>query len=197
MVKSRGKVGKAWSVALLHCLTENSTTWWCCNATHLLSTWNYTAYFVFILKYPLLHYIHFLPLTPVGVNLANAHLISSPCNELTLSSASLICQSPSIYSGLKVVMFIIFIAILIASYYSPAPPLFAVIQNLLTTAASHWTATGTLIILQTQLFYLPPSPFMGSTGVNEDVFLITMRQRKLPHSVRIGLHACSTYGSTS
>lgn len=36
---------------------------------------------------------------------------------------------------------------------------------------------------------------MGSTGAIEDVFLIKMRQRKRRHSVHIGLHACSTYGS--
>lgn len=89
-------------------------------------------------------------------------------------------------------MFIIFIAILIASCSSPSSAAFY--SN--SKPADNSGATGTLIILQSRLFYLPPSPFMGSTGANEDVFLIKMRQRKRRHSLHIGLQVCSPYGSS-
>lgn len=88
-------------------------------------------------------------------------------------------------------MFIIFIAILIALCSSPALLLFC--SN--SKPADNSGTTSALIMLQSRLFYLLPSPFMGSTGAIEDVFLIKMRQRKRRHSVHIGLHACSTYGS--
>lgn len=112
-------------------------------------------YFVFILKYPLLLEIHLLPLISLGVNLINAHLTSSPVMNSCWAQALLSANHlPSILPKLfwKAVMFIIFIAILIASCYSPAPLPFSVIPNLLTTAARHWTATGTLIILQSRPF---------------------------------------------
>lgn len=61
-------------------------------------------------------------------------------------------------------------------YYPPAPLLFTVIQNLLTAAASYRAASRMLIISLSRAFYLPPSPFMGSMGTNEDVLLIRKRR---------------------
>lgn len=63
-----------------------------------------------------------------------------------------------------------------SSHYSPVPLLFTVIQNLLTAAAGCQAATSILIISQSGVFYLPPSPLMVSMGANGDVFLIKMRQ---------------------
>lgn len=63
-----------------------------------------------------------------------------------------------------------------SSHYSPVPLLFTVIQNLLTAAAGCQASTGVLIISQSGVFYLPPSPLAASVGANGDVFLIKMRQ---------------------
>lgn len=52
------------------------------------------------------------------------------------------------------------------------------IQNLLTAAAAWQAATGVLIISQSGVFYLPPSPLMVSMGANGNVFLIKMRPRR-------------------
>lgn len=159
-----------------------------------MPTQNDTGWFVFVLKQPELQETHLLPLTCVCV--PPAQPIPSPvrtsCLAGTLLSANHLHLLGfeggfvyNLYSNFN------------SSYYSPAPLLLAVIQNLLTTAASHWTATGNLIILRARLFYLPPSPFTSSTGANEDAFLITIRQGKRTQSVHVGLHACSTYGSRS
>lgn len=64
-----------------------------------------------------------------------------------------------------------------SSHNSPVPLLFTAIQNLLTAAAGCQAATGVLIISQSGVFYLPPSPLTVSMGANGDVFLIKMRQQ--------------------
>lgn len=70
----------------------------------------------------------------MGVNLINAHLTSSPVMNSCWAQAHLSANHLPSILFLKVVMFIISITILIASCSSPAPLLFTLIQNLLTTA---------------------------------------------------------------
>lgn len=106
------------------------------------------------------------------------------------AAVSPICKSHSIFSNCLVGGYVCNLCCdFNSSYYSPASLPFTVIQNLLTAAPSCRAPTGILIIPQTRLFYLPPSPFMGSMGANEDVFLMKMRWGKLPQSVRFDSHA--------
>ncbi len=90
---------------------------------------------------------------------------------------------------------VIFIAFSLASIILPVPLLFTVIQNLLTAAAGCQAATGVLIISQSGVFYLPPTPLIVSMGANGDIFLIKMRQGEYemsslsyPNFVPIGNH---------
>lgn len=166
------------------------------DSTHLLPTQNDTGWFVFVLKQPQLQETHLLSLTCVCVPPVKAQPIPSPVRTFCWAGTLLSANHLHLLSFKGGYVYNLY-GNFNSSYYSPAPLLLAVIQNLLTTAASCWTATGNIIILRARLFYLPPSPFTSSTGANEDAFLITIRQRKRTQSVHVGLHACSTYGSRS
>lgn len=96
------------------------------------------------------------------------------------------------------VMFIMLIAISIVSYYFPSSAGFYFNSKPADNSSellNSSTPARSLFYSHRSFIYL--HHHSGSTGTNEDAFLIKMKQRKLRHSVHIGLRACSTHGSGS